>query len=200
MGALISECRLSTCSPVPIVTSSFRRRAVVVAGVNIPKSTNSFSRTAPAFGLHIITTHSCSARCIGARWGSRSRRVSARRPSIRPCSSIATPSSRVDPAPTSRRAPKRPAPKTEPLTPTRLPRPISASADSRFTQQQLPAWRPTLTPMAVRPSLVAHAMKATRTVRSIAGPTADLTRVPTFPPPPSQTRPRVPTSPPPTPD
>lgn len=96
------------------------------------------------------------------------------------------------------RAPKRPAPKTEPLTPTRLPRPISASADSRFTQQQLPAWRPTLTPMAVRPSLVAHAMKATRTVRSIAGPTADLTRVPTFPPPPSQTRPRVPTSPPPT--
>lgn len=85
------------------------------------------------------------------------------------------------------------APHTHPSPP-----PLSASADSRFTQQQLPAWRPTLTPMAVRPSLVAHAMKATRTVRSIAGPTADLTRVPTFPPPPSQTRPRVPTSPPPT--
>ena len=189
MGALISNCCLSTYSPMPIVTSSFGRRAVVVW-----REYSKFNQLPSVF---LITTRSGSARYIGTRWGSRSRRVSARRPSIRPCSSIATPRSRVDPAPTSRRAPKRPAPKTEPLTPTRLPRPISASADSRFTQQQLPAWRPTLTPMAVRPSLVAHAMKATGTVRSIAGPTADLTRVPTFPPAPIQTRPRVPTRPPP---
>lgn len=51
----------------------------------------------------------------------------------------ATPRARPDPG----RA------KTDPHPSVFPPRPPPA-ADSRFTQQQLPAWRPTLTPAAVR--------------------------------------------------
>lgn len=196
MGALISTCRLSTCSPVPIVTSSFGRRAVVVASVNIPKSTNSFSRTAPAFGLHIITT----------RLGTLHRSEMGKQ---EPKSERPTPvhtSLFVDRDPTVAR-------RCRPDVPTR--------AEETRAEDRAPHTHPSPPPHLRLRRLALHAAAAARVApdahpdggtsiprrprdesdadrRSIAGPTADLTRVPTFPPAPSQTRPRVPTSPPPT--
>lgn len=77
--------------------------------------------------------------------------MSARGRASRPVSSIAPraarPGTRV---PAQPRAPV-PIPAEQRLTaPVRLPTSPPPAADSRFTQQQLPAWRPTLTPAAVR--------------------------------------------------
>ena len=198
MGALISECRLSTCSPVPIVTSSFGRRAVVVGGANIPKSTNSFSRTAPAFGL--LT----SSQPVAARHAARSEMGKQEPKSERP-TPVHT-SLFVDRHPTVAR-------RSRPDVPTR--------AEETRAEDRAPHTHPSPPPHLRLRRLALHAAAAARMApdahpdggtsiprrprdesdadrRSIAGPTADLTRVPTFPPAPSQTRPRVPTSPPPT--
>lgn len=77
--------------------------------------------------------------------------MSARGRASRPVSSIAPraarPGTRV---PAQPRAPV-PIPAEQRLTRTRPSSHVAPlAADSRFTQQQLPAWRPTLTPAAVR--------------------------------------------------
>ena len=197
MGALISTCCLSTCSPVSILTSSHGRRVVVVWREYSKINQQFFSDGASVWSSH-ITTRSGSARYIGARWGSRSRRVSARRPSIRPCSSIATPqvARRCRPDVPTRaeetRAEDR-APHTHPSPPPhlRLRRlALHAAAAARVAPDSHPDGGTSI-PRRPRDESDADRPVHRRTNRR-SHPRPYVSTAP------SQTRPRVPTSPPPT--